>query len=259
MTTMTTLPVGPVRVHDLDFAGASDEVLKLAAARSGQRAVVVTPNGQHLDLLRREPALVTVYRRAELVLPDGWPVVLAMKWRGAKASGRVTGADLLPSLCRHAASSGLTVGLVGGKPDVAARAAQRLTARYPGLKVTLTHSPPMGFERDDEACRQMAALVAEAGVQLLFLGLGAPKQELFADLWLRSSGPGVTLCVGAAIDFVAGEQVRAPELWRRLGLEWLHRLLREPRRLSGRYMKTIPVICGVLVGAGVDFLCGRSR
>jgi N-acetylglucosaminyldiphosphoundecaprenol N-acetyl-beta-D-mannosaminyltransferase len=259
MSTIPSLQVGPVRVHDLGFDPAAQEVLRLAEMNLAGRAVVVTPNGQHLDLLHRDRTLMAVYGRAELVLPDGWPVVLAMKWRGAKAGARVTGADLLPTLCAEAAARGITVGLLGGKPGVAARAAERLVCRLPDLKLELVYSPPLGFEQDDEVCREMTELVEMSGVQLLFVGLGAPKQELFADRWLRASGQGVSVCVGAAIDFIAGEQTRAPEIWRKLGAEWLYRMLHEPRRLAGRYARTVPVVLRVLSGAAVDRLLGGRR
>jgi N-acetylglucosaminyldiphosphoundecaprenol N-acetyl-beta-D-mannosaminyltransferase len=98
-----------------------------------------------------------------------------------------------------------------------------------------------------------------SGVQLLFVGLGAPKQELFADRWLRGTDRGVSVCIGAAIDFVAGEQTRAPELWRKLGAEWLYRMLREPRRLAGRYARSVPVVLRVLSGAAVTRLLGGRR
>jgi N-acetylglucosaminyldiphosphoundecaprenol N-acetyl-beta-D-mannosaminyltransferase len=259
MTTIPALRVGPVRVHDLGFGPAAREVLRLAEANYGERAVVVTPNGQHLDLLRTDRDLMDVYRRAELVLPDGWPVVLAMRWRGATEGARVTGADLLPALCVDAAERGLSVGFVGGRPGVAAKAAERLVARLPELKVELVYSPPIGFEQDSQLCREIAELVEMSGVQLLFVGLGAPKQELFTDRWLRPSGNGVSVCVGAAIDFIAGEQTRAPKIWRKVGAEWLYRMLREPRRLVGRYAKTVPVVLRVLGEAGFDRLLGRRR
>lgn len=257
--TIPALRVGPVRVHDLGFEPAAREVLRLAVTNTGERAVVVTPNGQHLDLLRRDRALTAAYGRAELVLPDGWPVVLAMKWRGAKAGGRVTGADLLPALCAEAAEQGITVGFIGGKPGVAARAADELVRRLPELKVELVYSPPVGFERDEDICRETTELVEMSGVQLLFVGLGAPKQELFADRWLRATDRGVSVCIGAAIDFIAGEQTRAPELWRKLGAEWLYRMLHEPRRLAGRYARSVPVVLRVLAEAGIARALGGRR
>lgn len=253
------LRVGPVRVHDLGFEPAAQEVLRLAETNVGERAVVVTPNGQHLDLLRRDRNLMLAYGRAELVVPDGWPVVLAMKWRGARAGARVTGADLLPALCAEAAARGITVGFVGGRPGVAARAADELVRRQPELKVELVYSPPLGFEQDEAICREIAELVEMSGVQLLFIGLGAPKQELFADRWLRATGRGVSVCIGAAIDFVAGEQTRAPALWRRFGAEWLYRMLREPRRLAGRYARSVPVVLMVLGQAAIGRLLGGRR
>ncbi|MBA8931741.1 N-acetylglucosaminyldiphosphoundecaprenol N-acetyl-beta-D-mannosaminyltransferase [Kutzneria viridogrisea] len=259
MTTIPALRVGPVRVHDLDFRAAAEEVLRLAEAEAGERSVVVTPNGQHLDLLRTSANLRKAYESAELVLPDGWPVVLAMKWRGATAGVRVTGADLLPALCAKAAERGVPVGFLGGMPGVAARAAERLAQQHPGLKVELVHSPPVGFERDERECRRLAEVVADSGARLLFLGLGAPKQEDLAHRWLRASGPGVSVCVGAAIDFVVGEQVRAPKIWQDLGMEWAYRMLGDPRRLVGRYARTMPVILRVLGEAGADRVLRRTR
>lgn len=249
--------VGSALVHDLNFTEAVTEIVRLCQRKSEDRGVVVTPNGQHLDLLDNNSDLRAVYQRAELVLPDGWPVVVAMKWRGARGGERVTGADLLPALCEEAAARGLSVGFIGGQPGVAARAADKLTTRYPGLQVDLVYAPPLGFHQDDAMCRYLATLVANSHVSLLFLGLGAPKQELFADKWLRSCGPGMSICVGAAIDFVAGERHRAPRLWQRMGCEFLYRILREPRRLALRYLRTIPVVLRVLTTAALVRLIGR--
>ena len=131
----------------------------------------------------------------------------------------------------------LKIYLLGGMPGVAERAAQSITDRWPNIEVVGTASPPLGFEKDPE---QNAALLAEISLlrpDILLVGLGAPKQELWVHEHCREIAAPVALCIGATIDFLAGERRRAPKWMRRTGLEWLYRVLTEPRRLWRRYAR----------------------
>lgn len=247
---MSRIRIGSVTVDDLDFDEAVARILDLAEGGPDRR-YVVTPNIQHLTVLRRDQHFAAAYAGAELVLPDGWPIVTAVRLRGGRGVGRVTGADLFPALCAGAARRGIRVAIIGGRDDAARRAAHALTGGIPGLVIALTDPAPPGFDSDAEATETLCARIAESGAGLIFYGVGAPRQELFAATTRADTGAGVAVCVGAAIDFVAGVQHRAPEFWRRNGLEWLYRIIREPRRLLNRYLGAVPDLIRLVGGAAL--------
>jgi N-acetylglucosaminyldiphosphoundecaprenol N-acetyl-beta-D-mannosaminyltransferase len=229
-------------VHCVDEHRARDLILDAARSEAPLRPwLVVTPNIQHVALLEHHEGLLAAYDRADLVLADGWPVVAAVRLLSGRRVQRITGADLLPGLAAGAAAEGLRIGIVGGVHGAAAEAVRRLRARSPGLHVALVLEPSLGFEEHPGEVEGIVSAVAQAELDLLFLALGTPKQEVFAARHLDRMGAGVTLCTGAAVDFVAGRQRRAPRLLRQLGLEWAFRALREPRRLLPRYARSAPV------------------
>jgi N-acetylglucosaminyldiphosphoundecaprenol N-acetyl-beta-D-mannosaminyltransferase len=220
--------------------------MELAVSRAQRRHFVVTPNIQHIALLEDSPGLQRAYEEASLVLPDGAPVAIVAGSLAGLHQERITGADLLPRLCQRAAEERLPVGFVGGRPGAVTEAVRRLRVRFPELDVVLQEVPPPGFEDDPDALQRMLASVRSTSPRILFLALGTPKQEVLAQRHAAELGEGVALCVGAAVDFVAGMQTRAPVLVQRLGLEWLWRVLAEPRRLAPRYARAAPVFARVL-------------
>jgi N-acetylglucosaminyldiphosphoundecaprenol N-acetyl-beta-D-mannosaminyltransferase len=127
--------------------------------------------------------------------------------------------------------------LLGALPEVSERAARMAEERWPGVKVVGRDSPPLGFERSVAENERILANVATARPDVLIVGLGAPKQELWVHRHRGAIRAKVALCVGATIDFLAGEKRRAPIWMRRSGLEWVHRVATEPKRLSGRYFR----------------------
>ena len=219
----------------------------IAAAKRRQKGLVVTPNVDHVLLVGEDQRVAEVYRRASFRFADGMPIVWVSRLRGRarRLPERVTGADLLVRLCEHAARSGVSVFFAGGQPGVADAAARQMTERYPGLCVVGTDSPPFGFEKDAETSRQLAAKISRAAPDLLFMGVGTPKQELWADSHIDALDCGPILCCGAAFDFAAGSAKRAPALIQRSGMEWLWRLVHEPRRLWRRYLQRGPRFAGV--------------
>lgn len=232
--------VGRAQVHCIDETSAIE--LLVDVSRGGDRAwLVVTPNIQHIALLERDEQLQACFRRADLVLADGWPVVRAVRMLSGRRIHRVTGADLFPALCMEAARRSFRVGIVGGMGGAAAEAVRVLKHRYPGLQVIRTIEPERGFEEDPAQLAALLRAVREAELDILFLALGTPRQENFAARHLDDMGAKVTVCVGAAIDFVAGRQRRAPLVLRRVGLEWAFRAFHEPRRLVPRYARSAPV------------------
>lgn len=199
---------------------------------------VVTPNVDHVVLLQHHAGLQAAYRQAGMILADGAPVIWASRLLKQPLPGRVAGSDLVPALFDAADDDRpLRVFLLGAAPGVADRAAANMHRRWPGVQVVGTYSPPLGFEKDDAQNRDILARIAAAEPDLLIVGLGAPKQELWVHQHHAQISARAALCVGATIDFLAGEKSRAPIWMRELGLEWLHRVLSEPRRLAARYAR----------------------
>lgn len=186
-----------------------------------------------------DPQLAKIHEDAGLVTPDGMPLVWILRSRGYKQSSRVCGADLVAALCEASLKTGARHYFFGGKPGVAERMSARLAEQFPGLSIAGISTPPfhaLSFEED--------AIVTDAIVatnpDIVWVGLSTPKQEY----WMRDHVgiiPGATLIgVGAAFDFYAGDIKRAPHWMRGSGLEWLHRLFSEPRRLWRRYLILAP-------------------
>jgi N-acetylglucosaminyldiphosphoundecaprenol N-acetyl-beta-D-mannosaminyltransferase len=229
--------LGHALIHRDSLEDVAQEVVQLAS-RAGP-ALVVTPNADQVVNLERDKALQAAYARADLVLPDGMPVVWASRLLGTPAKERVTGSDLMPRLCAIAARRGLKVFFLGGAEGVGRRAAEKLACACPGLAVVGTLSPPPGFERDGRQNAAIVQAIRQSDADLVFVCLGSPKQEVWVHRHLDLFDKGVFLGVGAAIDFCAGTVRRAPLWMQRSGLEWLYRLAQEPRRLIGRYTKDL--------------------
>jgi N-acetylglucosaminyldiphosphoundecaprenol N-acetyl-beta-D-mannosaminyltransferase len=207
-------------------------------ATPGRCRYVVTPNVDHVVKLQHNAELRAAYADADLVLADGWPVVLASRLLRRGLPQRVPGSDLVPALCASAGiSKPLRLFLLGAAPGVAQRAALNIHCRWPAVTVSGTYSPPLGFEHDEQEMEQILSRIAEAAPHVLVVGLGAPKQELWVHRHRERIAADAALCVGATIDFLAGEKRRAPRWLQWLGLEWCHRMLSEPRRLVGRYAR----------------------
>ncbi|HWA87831.1 MAG TPA: WecB/TagA/CpsF family glycosyltransferase [Opitutus sp.] len=182
-----------------------------------------------------DPATKRIHNEAWLVTPDGMPLV----WLGPPGVTRVYGPDLMLAVCDAGRDIGLRHYFYGGAPGIAATLAEKLTARFPGLVVAGTFTPPFRPLADSELA-EFRADVARTRPDVLWVGLSTPKQERFmAEHW-RSLDAGVLIGVGAAFDFHAGRVRQAPRWIQRGGLEWLFRLCTEPRRLGPRYLRNNP-------------------
>ncbi len=225
-------------IDPLSLGQAVEQIYEWTIAWPRENRVVVTPNVDHAVMYQEQPALRAAYDHAALVLADGMPVFAAARLLGLPIPERVAGSDLVPALFDQAAfHGGLRVFLLGAGPGVAARAAESIQFRWPSVEVVDTYSPALGFEHDVRENEAILSRIARSRPDVLIVGLGAPKQELWVDLHRDRIEAAVTLCVGATIDFLAGEKQRAPLWMRKVGLEWLHRLAREPRRLAHRYAR----------------------
>jgi N-acetylglucosaminyldiphosphoundecaprenol N-acetyl-beta-D-mannosaminyltransferase len=215
------------------------------AAEAGRGYVVVTPNLAHLSLLSRDPDYRAVYATADLSLPDGWPVVAMARVHGAADAVRVAGSELVEPLCEEAARRGLSVGFVGGAGDAARAAAEVLQQRFPELRVAVTDPAPPGFDADDEALDAWIDALPEPWADVLFIGLGEPRQGRLAFRLREDPRARVLIGVGKALEFTAGTAERAPAWYVEHRLEWLHRALTEPRRLGPRYLQGLRDLPGM--------------
>lgn len=199
---------------------------------------VVTPNADHTVMLQHHEGLRAAYLGADMVLADGFPVILASRILGRGLPERVAGSDLVPALFAAAdPERPLRTFLLGAAPGVADRAAERILATWKGVDVVDSYSPPFGFEHDEVEQERMLTRVRAANPDLLVVGLGAPKQELWVHKQRSKIKAPVVLCVGATIDFLAGERSRAPRWLQRIHLEWFYRMMGEPKRLFWRYAR----------------------
>jgi len=181
-----------------------------------------------------DPGFRRVVDSADRVTPDGVPVVVALRWLGIPDATRVYGPSLMPYLCACAAAQDLRVGFLGGTRDVLAALTAKLSLAHPTLDIAWAHAPPFRPLTPEEDA-EIARGIRDAGVEILFVGLGCPKQERWMAAH-RDALDCVMVGVGAAFDFVAGTKRQAPRLLQRSGLEWLFRLVSEPRRLWRRYL-----------------------
>jgi N-acetylglucosaminyldiphosphoundecaprenol N-acetyl-beta-D-mannosaminyltransferase len=186
---------------------------------------------------------------ADILLPDGMPVVWLGRALGGTFPERVTGADLLQDIATALASTSHTIFLLGAAPGVADEAAARLTEKNPGLRIAGTLAPEKGFDDDPAAIEDLFRVLGSVRPDVLFIALGAPRQERFAERFGARLGAKVLLPVGAAIDMAAGRVKRAPVAVQRAGGEWLWRLVQEPRRLARRYLREDPKFFGMAARA----------
>ena len=217
--------------------------------RSSGTHYVATPNPEIVEVCREDPEARTAVNGADLVLPDGIGVVKGAAMLGTPLKEKTPGIEFAGHLMDRLAEEGRSLYLLGAKPGVAEQAAAKLAEAHPGLRIAGTHD---GYFQEDAP---VAEAIRETGADVVFVCLGAPKQEL----WMVRNGPaaGARLMVGlgGSLDVFAGVVERAPEGFQKLGLEWLYRLMKEPRRI-GR-MARLPLV--LFQAAGARLSGGRAR
>lgn len=227
----------PVLGTPIDAIAAPQVVARLVGwGRRREPRTVCLCNVHSVVTAMRDPSLAAALHGADLALPDGAPVAWMLRRLGAAGQRRVSGPDLMEAGCAALAGAGVPVFLLGSTPATLDALAARLQARWPSLRIAGTHAPPFRplAPAEEDA---LVARLNDSGAGVVWVGLGCPKQER----WMAAQGArvqAVLVGVGAAFDFHAGVQARAPRWMREHGLEWLHRLVREPRRLARRYLVT---------------------
>lgn len=230
-----------VRFDDL----SPEEMVHTAASliEAGGFHYAVTPNPEFILAAEKNEAFRTALNQADLSMPDGIGVVYASRILGQPLKGRVPGIDFADSLMAWMARNGKRLFLLGSKPGIAEMAEVNLRKRHPGLLVVGTHD---GYFKEDEPVIQA---IRETQADVVLVGLGAPKQEL----WMAQNGPATgakfMVGLGGALDVFAGVVDRAPEAWQKVGMEWCYRLLKEPKRI--KRMAKLPMVLFHAVGTRV--------
>jgi N-acetylglucosaminyldiphosphoundecaprenol N-acetyl-beta-D-mannosaminyltransferase len=231
------VPIFGISIDALDMASAVAEILRWLDTPKELCRYVVTPNVDHLVKLEHHEQFRRAYADASLVLCDSRPLWWVARLIGKPLPSVVTGSDLVPAIFDAIRDSASTtrVFLLGAAPGVGEQARSAINERWKSLNVVDTFSPPHGFENDSAMCSHILERIRAAAPDLLLVGLGAPKQELWVHAHRDQIAAKAALCIGATIDFLAGTKRRAPRWMQRHGLEWLHRVSMEPRRLGARY------------------------
>ena len=232
-------------INTADLSTAIQAII--SATKVGVPFCVFTMNLDHLVKLRRNARLRNAYERASIVTADGAPVAWLARTQNRTVQ-RATGADLLLPLAHAAASADVPVFLFGTSAGVMARAGRELADRTDGLlDIAGTLAPSANFDPEGPEADAAIEKIRKSGAKLCLVALGAPKQEIFAG---RANAAGLVcgmICIGAAIDFIAGEQIRAPGALRNNGLEWIWRLVTNPRRLGRRYAECAVVFADLAI------------
>lgn len=225
-------PVAAIKMPD--FLAALDDLIN-----SRRGGYICVADVHSVMRARSDPRHAKALRDALLVTPDGMPLVWAAKLKGVKTIGRVCGPDLLEQVCRASTQSGWKHYFYGGADGVSARLATILQERFPGLQVVGAESPPFRALTAEEK-ESTTGRMNKAAPDVIWVGLGCPKQEQWMLENSRRLPNAILIGIGAAFDFHTGDVKRAPIWMRSLGLEWLHRLISEPRRLWRRYLVLAP-------------------
>jgi N-acetylglucosaminyldiphosphoundecaprenol N-acetyl-beta-D-mannosaminyltransferase len=230
----------------------------VSAAQSGDSFSVCTLNLDHVVQLEQRADFRAAYRRARFVTADGFPIVMLSRLLGTPIT-RTTGADLVEPVCREAQRKGLAVFMMGSNAQTLSLTARRLRERFRGLRIAGTYAPGGNFDPYSSEADFAIDSIRASGAKLCFVALGAPRQEVFAARCLDELDGTGMLCIGAALDFIAGTQKRAPSITQKIGLEWAWRMLSDPRRLAPRYVRCMAVVPRLVARTIPQIVSARIR
>jgi N-acetylglucosaminyldiphosphoundecaprenol N-acetyl-beta-D-mannosaminyltransferase len=236
-----------MRVDGTSYDDAAERVVRWA--RTGEARYVCVASVNNVMHARDDDSYMDIMNGADLVTPDGMPLVWGLRALGVANASRVYGPSLTPLVCERAAREGIPVGFYGGTPEVLERLHANLLRDYPDLRIAYSWPPPFRALTQEEEQRVVDDMRA-SGARIVFVGLGTPKQEQ----WMvrhRDSLDAVLLGVGAAFDFIAGHKKQAPSWMQKRGLEWVFRLVTEPRRLWRRYLYSNPRFLGLFAAQAI--------
>jgi N-acetylglucosaminyldiphosphoundecaprenol N-acetyl-beta-D-mannosaminyltransferase len=225
-----------VKIDPIGLTETSARIIDLCTSTHSTFGYTVTPNVDHVVRFQDDPDFRAVYDAAELVVPDGVPLLWASRLLRRPLPERVNGTDLVVRCCRDAARAGVRVFFMGGAPGTADGAARAMKCCFPELAVAGTAAPTVTARMSIEESRPVIEAIRRSRAHLVFVGLGSPKQEQWIERYGAQTGARHAIGIGASFDFLSGARTRAPKVVQRSGLEWLWRLGQEPRRLAHRYL-----------------------
>lgn len=223
-----------IYIDNVNMSEAIEKIDELASNKEDY-SYVVTPNVDHIVKVQTDYEFHRIYEDADLILADGVPVIWASKFLKKTLKEKVSGSDLFPLLCEHASKKGYKVFFLGGLEGVAEKAKEELQRKYINLNVVGTYCPPFGFEKNEEENNKIIKILNDVKPDILFVGVGAPKQEKWIYNNRDQYKVPVSLGIGASFDFIAKTTKRAPVWMQKVGLEWFYRFLQEPKRMFKRY------------------------
>jgi exopolysaccharide biosynthesis WecB/TagA/CpsF family protein len=223
-----------VKILNIDIDSLSKREL-LEKLKSG---VVFTPNVDHIVKLQRDHEFWTAYSIADYKICDSQVIMYASKYLGTPIRQKISGSDLFPAFYDyHRSDEDIKIFLLGAGQGVAKTAQERINRKVGRNMIVGAHSPSYGFEKNEKECLEILEIINQSGATVLAVGVGAPKQEKWIYQYKdRLPNIKIFLAIGATIDFEAGNIPRAPKWMSEVGLEWLHRLLSQPKRLWKRYL-----------------------
>jgi len=227
--------IGGVAIDTYSQAALIDEAIDHALHSNSTRQVV-TVNAQFYVLAQKHRRFRECLRKADYICADGMPIVWACNTLSGEHVPRIAGVDLIEKLCERGAVNGLRVFFLGGRPEAANATARLLSQRYPGLEIAGVNCPAFGFEKQTGSLQAVLDQITLARPHILFVGLGAPKQELFIQDHIRLLNVPLAVGIGGSFEILSGILGRAPVWMQSCGLEWAFRLWQEPRRLAKRYL-----------------------
>ena len=241
---MDKQPLLNTYVNNIDMVEAIDEICRLIDEK--KKSYVVAVNTDVIIKIENDEYLKKISDEADLTLVDGKPLIWISKWLKRPIKEKISGSDLVPKLCQTAAEKGYTIFIIGGKDGVADSARANLEKDFKDIKIVGTYSPPLGFDSDEEELSSINQKISSEDPDILIACFGCPKQEKWVYENYKKYNASVSICAGATVDFLAGNVKRAPKWMSDFGLEWLYRIIQDPKRLFKRYwndaIKIIPII-----------------
>lgn len=231
---MDTVKIMGVNVGSTTMTEMVEEVRK--ALKEKKQTAIYTPNTEIVMMAKENKDICDLINRADLIIPDGIGLIYASKIKKKPLKGRVTGFHLSEEMIKICAQEGYSLYILGGKEGTASKAAQNIKMKYPQIKIVGTHNgyfkgTHIGHEGHEEEKRVIQD-INESGADILFVCLGAPKQEIWIDKNRDKVNCSVMIGNGGTVDVLAGEVKLAPKIYQKLGLEWLYRLLKQPSRIK---------------------------